>query len=143
MQQHAQIQEAPNRRYPEQVVLTCALLVCLAGCASTAPATRVNHVVLCWLKEPGNVEHRQKILAASYAMKEIPGVLEVRGGMPVPSDRDIVDDSFDVAVTFSFASIEDMHAYLKHPIHQKAAKEILGPLTKRIVIYDFQEGQNL
>jgi hypothetical protein len=116
------------------------VLALLAGCAGPLPSTRVNHVVLCWLKEPGNAEHRQRVLAESYAMKQIPGVLEVRGGLPVPSDRDIVDDSFDIAVSFSFASVADMNAYLQHPTHQKAAKEVLGPLARKIVVYDFIEG---
>ena len=123
-----------------RAVCLSAALLCLTGCAATPPpAARVHHVVLCWLKDPGNAEQRQKILAASYAMRQIPGVIDVHGGEPIASDRPIVDASFDVAVTFTFASVEDMRAYLDHPLHKQATQDVLGPLAKKVVIYDFLE----
>lgn len=123
--------------------LLVALVVCFAGCASTSTKTtgtrRVNHIVLCWLKESGNLAHRQKIIEASRSLRKIPGVLEVRVGEVIPSDRKIVDDSFDVGITLTFGNTHDMDAYLDHPLHKDALEKVLMPLVKKIVVYDYME----
>ena len=100
---------------------------------------RVNHVVLCWLKDSGNIEQRQKIIETSLKFSKIPGVLDVRAGEALKSDRLIVDSSYDVAIYMTYESVEDMNSYLIHPDHKKAVKEILKPLVKKILVYDFIE----
>ncbi len=100
---------------------------------------RVQHVVVCWLKQPGDAAARRRIIEASQAFAAIPGVLEVSAGEPIESDRPIVDDSFDVAITIEFASQAALDAYLAHPDHRRANAEILAPLVKKVVVYDFQE----
>lgn len=119
------------------------MLFSFLGCTSPARqvdnANRVQHIVLCWLKEAGNEEHRQKIIDTSYLFGKIPGVVSVSAGEVIMSDREIVDDSFDVGIILTFASIEDMQQYLVHPEHKRAVKEELLPLTGKIVVYDFQE----
>ena len=122
------------------VVLLCALL--LAGCSGQpAPESggRINHLVLCWLKEPGNPEHRLRIIEQTHAFRAIPGVLEVRVGGVGPCQRAIVDSSFDVGILLSFADAEQMRAYIHHPAHQRAVREVLEPLVSRILVYDFIE----
>ena len=125
------------------MILIAVLIISLAGCAGSVSRTtttgRVNHIVLCWLKEPGNIAHREKIIEVSKSFRTIPRVLQVRVGQVIPSDRKIVDDSFDVGVCISFDNAEDMNTYLDHPLHTKAAKEVLRPLADRIVVYDFLE----
>ena len=100
---------------------------------------RVQHVVVCWLKEPGNNAARRRIVEASRDFGSLPGVVAVSAGEPIESDRPIVDDSFDVAVTITFESRVALDAYLAHPKHRQATAEVLGPLVERLVIYDFQE----
>ena len=123
--------------------LMIAVALSLSGCTTsqtrTTPESRVNHVVLCWLKEPGNASHRQSIIATTKTLREIPGVLEIRVGETIPSERKIVDDSFDVCITMAFAGTDDMARYVSHPLHKKAMKEIFGPLVQRFVVYDFVE----
>jgi len=114
-----------------------AVIGCQQQPAAPKAEAAVNHVVLCWLKEPGNVAQRALIIEVSKKFRKIPGVIDVRVGESIPSDRDIVDDSFDVGICLTYASVEDMNAYLEHPDHVKAAKEVLGPIAKKIVVYDF------
>jgi len=45
-----------------------------------ADEAKVYHVVLCWLKEPGNSTARQKIIDVSKSFKSIPGVIDVKAG---------------------------------------------------------------
>jgi hypothetical protein len=117
------------------------LLTALAGCATFQDAERgkVHHVVLCWLKDSGNPVRRHRIAEVSRSFSNIPGVLDVRVGEVLESDRDIVDDSFDMAIILSFADTRHLADYLAHPIHQKAQREILLPIVDKIVVYDFTE----
>lgn len=97
----------------------------------------LTHVVLCWLKEPGNFEHRNQIINMTESFNKIPGVLTARAGNPIMSERDIVDDSFDVGIIIEVKDTVDLKKYLDHPIHQKAKKDILLPFVERVLVYDF------
>ena len=124
--------------------ITIVILAALAGCSTVQEVHRgrIHHVVLCWLKDSGNAAQRDQIMDVSRSFRTIPGVLDVCVGEVIESDRRIVDDSFDVAITLSFANIEDLEAYLVHPTHQKAADEVLFPVVKKVVVYDFKELQS-
>ena len=99
---------------------------------------RIHHFVLCWLKETGNLDHQKQIIEASKTFRKIPGVLEVRAGVAVPSIRDVVDDSFDVGILIVVKSEDSLRAYLEHPLHQRAKKEVLIPLVEKILVYDLE-----
>ena len=115
------------------------LCVVLYGCATPQPGpdNTLQHVVIVWLKEPGNSAHRDRILAESDVLRTIPGVLSLDSGTVVPGERDIVDSSFDVALIVSFASRPAMETYLTHPVHVKLVNETLKPLVAKIRVYDF------
>jgi hypothetical protein len=121
-----------------------ALLASFAGlalvsCASIAPAPKsgsVDHVVLVWLKRPGNVEDRAKLRRAAEELRAIPQVKSISHGTALASERPIVDDSFDVGFVMRFDSPVDLHTYEKHPLHVAKVNAVLKPLTKKIVVYD-------
>jgi len=121
--------------------LAIVLLVALAGCSTVPrpPSGTVHHVVLCWLKQPGNAADRDRIIDASRTFADIPGVLSVSAGEAIPSERPIVDDSFDVAILLTFANAADLAAYLAHPEHIRARDEILVPRVAKILVYDFTD----
>ena len=126
--------------------VACVALVMLAAgscqsgskpVASAGPqAAAVTHVVLCWLKSPGDEAGRARILEASRTFTSIPGVVSVTGGRPLPSTRPVVDSSFDVAVVMTFEDEAALRAYDAHPTHKRAVEEVLRPLVGRLVIYD-------
>ena len=116
------------------------ILILTFGCSSIKQNEReqaVQHVVLCWLKEPGSTEHRNQIIEVSKTFGKIPGVLEVRVGKVIKSDRAIVDDSFDVGILVTVSDVERLQEYLDHPIHKKAKQDVLLPLVEKVVVYDF------
>ncbi len=124
-------------------LLPAALLFLVTGCAGLlqdppAAGQRVHHIVLCWLKEPGDRTQRQELMEQTRRLREIPGVREIRVGESIPSDRPIVDDSFDVGIVMTFDNVADMNRYLRHPQHRWALQEKILPLTRRILVYDFQ-----
>ena len=120
--------------------LVLALLLWPTG-PSVASGTdsRIVHVVLVWLKEPGNAAHRARVIETTRGFSTIPGVDEIRVGESAPSQRPSVDDSFDIGLYITFYSTEDLQAYLSHPEHKAAQKTILRPLVKKVVIYDFRD----
>ena len=64
-------------------------LILTVGCVSNHQSEReqaLSHVVLCWLKEPGNADHRNQIIEVSKTFKKIPGVLDVRVGKVIESN---------------------------------------------------------
>ena len=97
----------------------------------------VTHVVLVWLKDPGNAAMRSKFVAASKALNDLPGIVNRQVGIVMPSDRAIVDDTFDVGMTVTLKNKKAMQAYMQNPKHKKIVQEQLKPMVNRIVIYDF------
>ena len=119
-----------------------AIAAFLSGCASApkpAAAGKLYHVGLVWLKEPGNAEHRDKIIAAAHSFaRTIPEVQFLSVGPTLPNQASsYVDSSFDVCVVMRFADKAAMDRYGKNPVHQKAAQEVFLPLSQKILFYDF------
>jgi hypothetical protein len=102
-----------------------------------APA--LSHVVLMWLNTPGDRQAIDEITRATRALARIPGVTSVKVGAAVESERAIVDDSFDVGVIFTFSCRQEMDAYLVHPMHRQAVRDVIEPLVRKIIVYDIQE----
>lgn len=106
-------------------------------CSEITPKGKVEHIVLVWLKRPGNAVDRAAVIAASKRFQaEIGQIQHLSVGQVVPSDRDIVDDSFDVGFIMRFDNKDDMTAYEKHPVHVNAVKQTLLPLAKKVLVYD-------
>jgi len=127
-----------------RLALTLVALVVgvfFSGCATAPKPTKagnIYHIGVVWLKEPGNAEHRQKIVAAAHAFaREIPEVQLLSVGQSPPSPSSYVDDSFDICVVMQFTDKAAMERYNQHPVHQKAAQEAFLPLSQKILFYDF------
>ena len=122
-------------------LLPALILALLAGCAAVPDVGRpgyVHHVVLVWLRRPGDPDDRRALIEASHRLRAIPGVVEVTTGAPLPSEREVVDDSFDLAVTLVFTDAEALRAYQRHPLHERLRREVLVPRVRRVLIYDYQ-----
>lgn len=115
-------------------VFSCPSIAAEAG---ESKPTKVNHVVIAWLKDPGNESARQRFIKATKRFSTFPGVIAHRVGTVSPSGRKVVDSSFDVAAVITFKDQAALSSYLQHPIHRKAVDEVLKPLVERMVVYDF------
>jgi hypothetical protein len=113
----------------------------LSGCAAPAKMAhsgKLNHVGLFWMKEPGNAEHRQKLIAAAHSFaREIPEVQFLSVGQTLPKTSPYTDASFDICFVMRFENKAALDRYGKHPVHNKAAKEVFLPLSDKILFYDF------
>jgi len=97
---------------------------------------KIEHVVVVWLKTPGDRAAREQVIAASQTLTSIPGVTGLKAGTMVPGERAIVDSSFDVALIVSFTDRAALQAYLTHPVHVRLVEETLKPLVNKIRVYD-------
>lgn len=124
---------------PARLVLLAVLAFGLSPCVhgNGAPGT-VEHVVVVWLKDPGNPAARSRVIDASQALRSISGVVSLKAGTMIPSKRPIVDSSFDVALSVTFADEQAMQHYLTHPAHVQLVEETLKPLVDKIRVYDFR-----
>ena len=118
-------------------LIAALLLACLAGCASRG---QVSHVVIYWLKNPGDETARQRIIDESAKFKEIPGVVRVTAGRAIPSTRPVVDSTWDVGFVITFKDEAALRAYDVHPIHKQAVS-VSRPLTAKLLIYDIKRGE--
>ena len=127
-----------------RVLLLSLLLALVSQPAGVHAMDGVNHkgvvhTVFLWLQQPGDQGHRQQLLQATQRLRAIPGVLDIRFGEVIASERDIVDDSFDVGIYFYFRDIAAMNRYLTHPIHETVVEQDIKPIVSRIRVYDFYD----
>ncbi|HEX8523189.1 MAG TPA: Dabb family protein [Tepidisphaeraceae bacterium] len=129
-----------------RVFTLCAILLA-TGCQShqspQAPPrrteARITHVVICWLKQPGNAQIRQQLITESKKLRDIPGVVDVSAGTAIPSTRPVVDSSYDLALVFTFRNEQDLNHYLTHPRHQQLLKDHIRPQVDHYKVYDIQD----
>ncbi len=123
------------------LVLFLVCLVASVACQSRIPPLgrpgQVTHVVVCWLKSPGDETQQRQLIEVSKSFSAIPGVVSVAVGSVLPSERPIVVSDFDVAIVITFEDQASMNAYLDDPIHTSAVKETLRPLAREVKVYDF------
>jgi hypothetical protein len=123
------------------IFLTLSVLGCAAANHSPhANRSLVSHIVVCWLKSPGDASARRELIDKSHAfLGKIPGLIQVYTGEPLPSTRPVVDTSYDVAVAMIFKDEASLRNYEMSAIHQKAVRETLQPLVAKLVVYDFSD----
>ena len=126
---------------PAFIAMALVLAAFLSGFATApkgAKAGKLYHVGLVWLREPGNAEHQQKIIAAAHSFaREIPEVQFLSVGKTLPKTSSRADASFDICFVIRLEDKAAMDRYAKNPVHQKAAQEVFLPLSQKILFYDF------
>lgn len=138
-------------KQPVLAFLLCMTGVVLAGCASTPSNTqsasrstgRLHHLVIVWLKQPGDATVRQRYIEASKPLTRLPGVLSYQVGVPATIQRSranaAVDESYDVAIASVFESPQAYADFLKNPQYAQIAQGVLRPLVEKYQVYDFVE----
>lgn len=120
------------------------LLICLAlsltssnAQAATARSGQVTHVMLFWLKRPGNIDDQNVLLRGLRTLRRFRGVNDVRVGRPLPIDRPGLEQSFDLGVVVIFRDREALEKFEHDPRRRGALDAILDPLVRRYTVYTF------
>ena len=56
----------------------------------------------------------------------------------VPSQRPVVDQSYQVALNIQFETKEVQDEYQVHPLHLEFVEKVFKPNCHRVVVYDFE-----
>lgn len=96
----------------------------------------LRHMALFWLKRPQSDEDRARLIAGLETLRGIPQVLTLHIGVPGYTEaREVVDNTWSVSESMTFASYADQADYQVHPIHQAFIAEC-GDLWERVLVYD-------
>ncbi|MDX2055133.1 MAG: Dabb family protein [Polyangiaceae bacterium] len=99
----------------------------------------LSHVVIFWTK-PGVPDAAEKLLAGMREyLAPIPGVTVFHAGKMVPSERAVVDQSYQIGL---YVQVEDKAAevrYQQHPLHLAFIEKCLKDNYERVVVYDFAD----
>jgi hypothetical protein len=96
----------------------------------------VIHHVFFWLKNPGSVEDRDKLVAGVKTLSKIETVRELRVGVVASTEkRDVVDNSWAVSELMFFSDLAGQAVYQTHPIHLEFIKNC-SHLWEKVIVYD-------
>ena len=97
-----------------------------------------SHIVIFWT-DPKNPQAADELIAgANQYLKPIPGVLQFHVGKMVPSHRDVVDQSYQVALNLVFPDKASQDAYQLHPQHVAFVENVFKRVCRKVVVYDFE-----
>ena len=97
-----------------------------------------SHVVIFWTKPGVNGATEELLAGAEKYLKPIPGVLHFHVGRMVPSERPVVDQTYQVALNVVFPDKRTQDEYQVHPLHLEFVEKIFKRVCERVVVYDFQ-----
>jgi hypothetical protein len=93
------------------------------------------HTVYFWLKEKDNQEHINKLNEGLKKLSEIAEIREAYIGKPADTNREVIDSSYSLSITFVFENKEDQDIYQDHPDHHIFIKNC-SELWSSVKVYD-------
>lgn len=126
-----------RRNFIEQAaILGAGALVTVNPHSSTTASKMLLHHVFFWLKQPGSVSDRKKLVEGLQTLKAIPTIKQLHIGYPASTEkREVVDNSWDVSELMFFDDLAGQKVYQDHPIHQDFVQNY-GHLWSKVVVYD-------
>jgi hypothetical protein len=126
--------------------ITAAAALGAATIVKAAPGNKkgaaiipVVHHVFFWLKNPGSVEDRDKLVEGVKTLSKIETVQELHVGIVADTaQRDVVDVSWAVSELMFFNDLAGQATYQTHPIHLDFIKNY-SHLWAKVIVYDAKE----
>ncbi len=101
-----------------------------------AASTAFLHMVYFWMRENAKAEDAERLAQGCRThLADIPGVLRLEVGFPAGTPRDVVDNSYGVALLVEFADSAAHDVYQDHPDHLRFIAEC-GFLWSHVRVYD-------
>jgi hypothetical protein len=94
----------------------------------------VHHVYF-WLKNAGNKEDRDKLVAGLKKLSAVKTIKQFHIGQPADTKRDVIDTSYAVSWLALFDNGADQASYQTDPIHLTFVEEC-SSLWVKVVVYD-------
>jgi hypothetical protein len=97
-----------------------------------------SHVVIFWTKPEIPNSADLLLEGAEKYLRPIPGVRLFHVGKMVKSHRDVVDQSYQVALNLTFDTKQAQDDYQVHPSHIEFVEKVFKVNCAKAVIYDFE-----
>ena len=108
--------------------------------APALPDRLFVHHVYFWLKDPGDPQAREALIAGLRKLAADPDIAWSHIGLPAERERGVVDGSYSVSWLVFFADSAAEQRYQVDPIHLKFVDEC-SPLWGRVVVYDTEQAE--
>jgi hypothetical protein len=106
-----------------------------AGRGATARPGEITHVMIYWLKRPGNSDDRNVLLRAARSLRKVRGVTDFRVGTPFAQIGN--EPPFDLSLVLTFRNRRALEKFETDPHRQETIDRALSSLVRRSVVYDF------
>ncbi len=97
-----------------------------------------SHVVIFWTKPEVPNATEALLEGAEKYIRPIPGIRLFHVGKMASSPRDVVDQSYQVALNLTFDTKQAQDDYQVHPSHLDFVEKVFKVNCARAVIYDFE-----
>lgn len=97
-----------------------------------------SHVVIFWTDPAIPTAADELIEGAHRYLKPIPGALHFHVGRMAPSQRPVVDQTYQVALNITFKDKQAQDDYQVHPLHVDFVEKVFKRVCKKVVVYDFE-----
>ena len=96
------------------------------------------HTVFFWMKKNAPKSAAQQTMKDALKYLKTPTVQHLWAGLPAKTEaRDVINATYDVGLTVTFASVADHDAYQEDPEHQVFIKRNKKNWL-RVEVFDFQ-----
>ena len=96
-----------------------------------------SHIVIFWTKPEVENSEQRLIDGLNRYLPDIPGVISMHVGKCAPSDRPVVDQSYQIALNITFKNKIVQDEYQVHPQHVEFVEIVFKEVCDKVVIYDF------
>lgn len=96
--------------------------------------TFIHHVYF-WLKHPESKEDLQKLVEGLEVLATVEEIKMYHIGVPAPTDREVIDNTYSISWLNIFETSEDHDAYQIHPKHLKFISDC-SSLWGKVKVYD-------
>lgn len=131
------MKKTSRRKFIGQAALAAGAGV-LSSSFKTATAmadkTFIHHVYF-WLKNPDSKEDLNKLIEGLKKLSHVKSIASFHIGRPAPTNREVIDRSYQVSWCLFFKNEADQASYQTAPIHLKFVEEC-SMLWTKVVVYD-------
>lgn len=96
-----------------------------------------SHIVIFWTRPELPNAADELIAGANEYLRPIPGVVQFHVGKMVPSHREVVNQTYQVALNIVFPDKEAQDAYQVHPRHIEFVEKVFKKVCERVAVFDF------
>ncbi len=93
------------------------------------------HHVFFWLKNPANSEESRQLREGIVSLTSIKPHVYSHIGVPAPTDRSVIDSTYNFSLLIAFDTSQDEESYQSHPVHD-AFRNTCGHLWSKVIVYD-------